>query len=328
MKYVYLLFFIPVFICGNPFKIDFPEKETLTNEDLVEVQNQLQKINLKPVLNDFYPSSPPKKSLFQWKTPLATKEDFLNRISKSLQQTYINIEKGQIPSSHLVKINKGGDHCIVCYVSFNGKYSNLIESLPKHLEKTGFNGYLYYKVGGFPNPTGKEIQYCGVPYSFKIFTLLEAQKQGFQKVLWIDAAMLPLKSPTPLFKWIEKHGCFLKTHEPFCKYILPKTRELIKEVSGVDVLKSTYVSAQIIGFDLESPLAKEFISQYYKLVEMGLPFISCFPEEYVFSSIIGKEPEKWPDNPFKDLTFSEIKLGNKDIKWAEDKGYFFLQTLH
>ncbi len=328
MKYLYLLFFLPFLLLSNPFKIDFAVKENLTNEDLIEVQKKLQDLDLKSVIDDFYPKNPPKKSLWQWSTPLATKEDFYNRISKASHQTLINVEHGQIPSEHLIKINKGGDRCIVCYVSFNGIYSKLIKSTATHLEKTGFNGYFYYKIGGFPNPTGKEIQYSGVPYAFKIFTLLEAQKKGFQKILWIDASFLPLKDPSPLFECIEKYGCFLKKHTPFTKFILPKTRSLIKDISGVDVLKTDYVSAQIIGFDMESPLAKEFITEYYRLVEIGFPFISCFPEEYVFSSIIGKEPSKWVCESFKALSFPEIKLGNKDVNWVQDKGYFFLQTLH
>ncbi len=328
MRAIHLLLLFPLFLCANPFKIDFPVKESLTNEDLIEVQNKLRAIDLNPVLDEFYPKTPPKKSLWHWGAPLATREDFRGRISKSLNQTFINPEKEQFPSDHLVKINKGSDRCIVCYVSFNGIYSTLIKSLPERLEKVGFNGYLFYKIGGIPNPTGKEIQYCGVPYCFKIFTMLEAQKKGFQKVLWIDASFSPLKDPSPLFDWIDKHDCFLKTHEPFSKFILPKTREVIQQVSGVDVLKSQYVSAQVIGFNLASPLAKEFINEYYRLLEIGYPFISCFPEEYVFSCIVGKDPKKWVSQPFKELSFAEIKLGNKDPKWAQDKGYFFLQTLH
>lgn len=328
MRHLFFSFLLPLTLFANPFKIDFPVKESLSQEDLQEVQSKLQKIDIGPLLDNFYPKNPPQKHLWQWGSPLATKEDFYNRISKSLHQTLIDVPQGKIPSEHLIKINQGGDRCIVCYVTFNGMYASLVQALAKHLEKVGFNGYLFYKIGGFPNPTGKEIQYCGVPYSFKIFSLLEAQKKGFQKVLWIDASFLPLKDPAPLFEWLEKHGCFLKTHAPFSKFILPKTRAFIKDLSGVDVLKTQYVSAQIIGFDLTSPLAQEFISEYYKLVEIGIPFLSCFPEEYVFSSIIGKEPRKWISQPFKELSFAEIKLGKKDSKWAQEKGYFFLQTLH
>lgn len=321
-------FLIPLTVFANPFKIDFPVKDSLSYEDLEEVQIQLRKIDIHPLLDEYYPKNFPQKHLWQWGSVLATKEDFYNRISKSLHQTLIDVSKKQFPTEHLIKINQGSDRCIVCYVTFNGIYQTLVESLAKHLEKVGFNGYLFYKIGGYPNPTGKEIQYSGVPYSFKIFTLLEAQKKGFQKVLWIDASYLPLKNPAPIFEWIEKHGCFLKMHAPFSKFILPKTRAYIKNLSGVDVLKTRYVSAQIIGFDLTTPLAHEFITEYYKLVEIGIPFLSCFPEEYVFSCITGKEPGKWMPQPFKELSFPEIKLGKKDLKWAEEKGYFFLQTLH
>jgi hypothetical protein len=321
-------FFIPIALFANPFRIDFPVKESLSQEDIEDVQNQLQKIDIRPLLDECYPKNFKKKVFWPWKSSLATKEDFYNRISKSLHQTLINVSKGQIPSEHLIKINRGGDRCIVCYVTFNGVYERLIQSLASHLEKVGFDGYLFYKIGGVPNPTGKEVQYYGVPYSFKIFTLLEAQKKGFQKLLWIDASYLPLKDPSPLFQWIEANGCFLKMHDPFPKFILPKTRELIQEISGVDVLNSRYVSAQIIGFDFSSILAQEFVSEYYKLVEIGLPFLSCFPEEYVFSSIIGKNPGAWTAQPFQKISFPESRLGKRDAKWAEEKGYFFLQKIH
>ena len=112
------------------------------------------------------------------------------------------------------------------------------------------------------------------------------------------------------------------------KYILPKTKELIFNETGVDVLKTQYVSAQVIGFDLTSPYAQEFISEYYRLVEMGYPFLSCFPEEYVFSAIVGKDLKKWTPQPFKELSFPEEKLKGKDVSWVKKKGYFFLQLSH
>lgn len=329
MFFIYLFFFLPFSLIANPFLIDVPSKECLTEEDYIDIQKKLQSLDIGKHLDEWYPKTPLNKSLWPWSSSLATKEDFKNRISKASLQILINPAEGKFPIKELKKINQGGGNCIVCYISFNGKYEDLLKELSQKLEKVGFNGYLFYMIGGFPNPTGKEIQYSGVPYCFKIFTLLEAQKLGFHKVLWIDAAFLPLKDPTPLFDWISKTGCFFKMHEPFKKYILPKTQEYLEKTTGVDVLKSRYVSAQIIGFDLNTKLAQEFISEYYKLVELGWPFFSCFPEEYVFSSITGKNPEKWPAQPFKDLSFAEIKLGSrKSTAWVESQGYFFLQTLH
>jgi hypothetical protein len=323
-----LLLLLPAFLVGNPFLIDFPEKKSLTNEDYLEVQSKLQAIDLSEVLEEWYPKNPPRKSLLQWKTPLAYKEDFKNRISKAFHHTLIDPATGKFPVKELVKINEGGSNCIVCYATYDGKYQDLIKTLPKKLEEVGFNGYFFYMIGGFPNPTGKEIRYAGVPYSFKVFALLEAQKLGFDKVLWIDTSYLPLKDPTPLFNWIQEKGYFLKMHAPFAKYLLPKTREFLQHTTGVDVLKERYVSAQIIGFDLKHPQAQEFISEYYRLVKLGWPFFSCFPEEYVFSAIVGKESKKWLCQPYNELSFAEIKLGRKDRSWAEKEGYFFLQTLH
>ena len=220
------------------------------------------------------------------------------------------------------------ENCIVCYASLNGKYENLIQSLPEALKEVGFNGYIFYMIGGFPNPTGKEIQYCGVPYSFKIFTILEAEKLGFSKVLWIDSAFFPLKDPTPLFDWIKKSGAFLKTKSSFTKYILPETKNYLENLTGVNVLNVKYISAQVIGFDLHRPICKEFISKYYELVELGFPFFSCFPEEYVFTSIVGQRAGEWLEHPFRKLVFSELKLKEKSLSSLQEEGYFFLQKAH
>lgn len=317
---------LPLQLLANPFKIDFPEKQELTNEDYEEIQSKLRALNIQPSFENFFPNPLPKKTFFPWASSIATKEDFFRRICKATTQ--VLIDKKHTPIQKLVQIGKGGDNCLVCYASWNGQYADFIQGMPEQLEKTGFNGYFFYRIGGFPNPTGKEIQYCGVPYCFKIFALLEAQKLGFSKVLWFDCAFTPLKDPTPLFDWIEKEGSFIKTHESFKKFILPKTKEYIEQVTGVDVLRAKYVSAQVIGFDLRKPFVQDFIKEYYKLVEMGFPFFSCFPEEYVFSSIVGQKPELWKSQPFTNLVFPENKLRGKNVSWAQQEGYFFLQRNH
>lgn len=322
------IFLLPLQLLGNPFKIDFPVKEELSQEDYIQLQEKLKTIDIHPLLNSLYPENPPRKFLRPWSSSLATKQDFYGRISKALSQVLIDPTKGLFPEKHLVKIGKGGDNCIVCYASFNGRYVTLLRNLSKELDKLGFNGYILYRIGGFPNPTGKEIQYCAVPYSFKIFSILEANKMGFSKVLWVDSAFFPLKDPTPLFDWIEKQGCFIKSHNAFSKFILPKTAEYIQKVTGVDVLESKYVSAQILGFDFKSSKTEEFIHKYYELVDLGFPFFSCFPEEYVFSSIIGQKPEDWKAQPFKKLSFPEEKLKGKTQEWVRKQGYFFLQKEH
>ena len=56
--------------------------------------------------------------------------------------------------------------CIVSCAPYDGVRSVLLTSIPDALKRSGFNRYFYYRIGGFPNPTGKEIQYVGVSLLF------------------------------------------------------------------------------------------------------------------------------------------------------------------
>ena len=188
----------------NPFKISFEGKEDLTHDDFIEVQRLLKQINIHPLLHQHWRGDGSYSSY----------EDFTVRCGRGIRQELVNPEKGFYPKQELIKIGEGGNRCIVCCAPYrilktqNETYSEtrarLINDIAQALSQTNFNGYFLSLVGGFPNPTGKEICYAGVPYSFKIFMMLEAYKLGFTNVLWIDSACLPLRDPTPLFEEIEK----------------------------------------------------------------------------------------------------------------------------
>ncbi len=135
--------------------------------------------------------------------------DFLGRCTRSIYQTLIDPEKEFFPKQELVKINNSGDRCVVCCVPFGGKYPGYLQTIAEGLIETGLNGYFLYYLGGWPNPTGKEIRYVAVPYSFKIFAMVEAKRLGFNHVLWVDLACYPLKNIEPLFDIIAKNGALL-----------------------------------------------------------------------------------------------------------------------
>ncbi|MBM3198103.1 MAG: hypothetical protein FJZ58_02455 [Chlamydiae bacterium] len=313
---------------ANPFLLSSSFNETLSEQDYEEIQEELKTKDIEPLLDALYPAPPPRKILGLWGTSLAKKKDFYRRISKAFHHTIIDKENGLLPTTCLVKIGKGGDRCLVTYATFNGKYPSFLQELPSTLEEVGFDGFLFYRLGGIPNPSGKEVRYCGIPYAFKIFSLLEAQTLGFSKVLWIDSAFVPLRDPGPLFEWLEQEGSFFRLTKSPAKYILPATCDLLQEETGVDVLNVPYISAQVIGFDLTTPHVQDFIAEYYRLLELGTPFFSCFPEEYVFSAIAAQNQEAWPAQPFERLVASEVKLKNKGASWAKKHGYFFFQKDH
>lgn len=306
---------------SNPFHIDFPVKKELTHEDYIEVQRLLRQIDLTPVMQENYVNDP----------YYTTYEDLEQRISRGIRQVLIDPVKGFFPITRLAKIGKGSDMCFVCCVPFSAKYVPLLLSIPRTLDELGFNGYFYYRIGGYPNPTGEEIQYAGVPYAFKIFLMREAKNLGFNKVMWLDASMLPLRDPTPLFHHLEKHGSFiLQFDNPHYNsiYIFPRTREELKQISSIDVVTKRHLTTQVFGLDMNAPHVEKFIESYYKYVALGTPFISCFPEENVFSAIMEQSPENWPGIEHFSILRYQSTTDPWELDWCKKNGTFFYLRIH
>ncbi len=319
--------FISTTCLANPFLINIPAKEHLEEADFIEIQAKLRSLNTQLLIDNLYPKELPFTWFWQ-KPSLQKKSDFVGRISRGARQTLIDISLDKKPLKELIKINEGGDSCIVSFASYDGIYPSLLDAMPKALKKTGFNGHFLLLKGGFPNPTGNEIQYSAVPYSFKIFALLEAKKLGFHKVLWLDTALVPLKDPKPLFDWIEKTGCFFHPRKNAKRYLLPQTQALLLKKTGVDMYETPCIRARIIGLDLSTQKVQSLIRDYYHMVELGTPFLSCFPEEFVLGALLGKSKENWPFQPFTNLVKNARKLHGKDIEWAQKEEFFFLLEQH
>ncbi len=308
-------------LMANPFFIPFPPKETVSNDDFIYIQEQLRAIDIQPMLKELYPHDPNYTGY----------EDFYARCARGIRQTLIDPAHGKFPRMHLEQIGEKSDRCFVTCVPFKEVYVDLVTRLPAKLKKVGFNGFLLYSIGGFPNPTGREIQYVGVPYCFKIFMMLEAYKRGFNEVIWIDAAALPLRNPKPLFEWLNKNEVFLmgKASQDAGRYVLPATRELLKDLTGTDVLNVQFIRSIVFGLKMNSPKVQKLIETYYEFVELGTPFLSCYPEEFVLTAIIGQpEFKHWKPQPFKLLAVSSKPINRCILKKAKKEGFFFFHLKH
>lgn len=310
----------------NPFAIDFPSKKDISNEDYVNIQKQLRTINVDALLREKYAGTLPGTIEFK---------DLYGRCVKGIRQMLIDPDQNFFPLVRLEKIGNGGKNCIVTCGPYSGVYADLIKQKKAQLEETGFNGYYLYRIGGFPNPTGKEIQYVGVPYSFKIFSMREAYLMGFNNVLWLDSAAIPLRDPTPLFNLMEKKGIVWdgwKTPDDCWRHIFPSTRKLLKELTQTDVLNANYVCTIVFGLKMDTPEAKKLVKTYYDMAELGTPFLSCFPEEFVLTAILGQPSFK----KFQPFSFSRLKKGmsnnqkgtKEDMDRVKKEGYYFFHQKH
>ncbi|MFZ4673540.1 MAG: hypothetical protein ACOYL1_04265 [Chlamydiia bacterium] len=301
----------------NPFEIDFPIKKELTFEDYQLVQEKLRKIDLFSLLDERYPEHWKKKNPF---VKRVIYDDFAARLYRGLVQTMIDPERGLYPEKKLIKINEGGADCIVIFSSFDRIYPQYVLSLIKALEEVGYDGWIYYRLGGYPNPTGEEIRYSGVPYAFKLFMLEEARDLGFRYLLWLDTSLLPLKSPKPLFEALHTKGVLYKETAPLLKYMLPATLEEIYQFTGRDITTSKHLRMPVFGVDTHLEWFDDFLLEHKKLVRLGTPFFSCLPEEFVLTAL---KDRFFPNS----LTPTEMLVGF-DYTPSVKNGYYFYLRHH
>lgn len=314
----------------NPFAIPFADKQDLTIEDVTHIQSLLRQKEVNSHLEELYEKKP---GVFNDLRPFA---EFEGRINRCLRQILIDPVRGLYPKKELIKINNGGSDCFVVGCPLGNRYPPLLTSLIEGLKEIGFDGYLYYRIGGVPNPTGQEAKWVGVPYAFKIFMMMEAHNLGFNRIIWLDSALFPLKNPLPLFERLQKEGSFVLHRSHPKSSILPCTRLGIETLTGVDLTENPHVRMWVFGLDTSAVWVKKFFRDYTEMVRLGFPFISCYPEEYVLSSLVKKHEEYFPSLNDQTLVPKHgygkvVKTHDGDCEnfWrAKEEGYMFVVRGH
>lgn len=312
----------------NPFLLDIEDKKDYTNEELNEIQNMLRKKDIDFIIEQEF------RDNFKW--------GFVHvkdRCTRGLTQTIIDLSNNILPTKNLFKVGDGGDgkNCIVCSTPLSNDRYYFSQSILQSLEEVGFNGHFYLLNGGFPTPLGIEMKYVGVPYSFKIFTMIEAYNLGFDKVIWIDSGCYAVNNPQRLFDILDKNDSLFRWFLPnvfetepnvdsYDLTVFPKTLNLLNALSGRNVRRDCNVNSIVFGLNLTSEKIKGFISEYYEMVKLGLPFLSTFPEEVVFSTIFNKPDYSYVfyynDSEVNKLYINECYT---DKETAKNEGFYFLQ---
>jgi hypothetical protein len=315
----------------NPFLIDIEDKIEYTNEELYAIQQKLDKKqnNIRQYVKNLYPynDSNFNKSL----------EDITKRSCKGVDQKIIDIENNIYPRKTLYKIGDGGDHknCIVCCTNLSSdreKYSN---DICDSLKNTGFNGHFYLFNGTFPNPTGTEMKYVGVPYCFKIFMMLEAKKLGFEKIVWIDAACYAVNNPQKIFDLLNEEDAVFRHFSITPPDFSPREMMTLKHsVDTINIITGTHnfnavMTSIVFGLNFNSKKINKFVEEYYEMVKVGTPFFSWYPEEVVMGSIFNKDEYKYLLN-FRDNSYWYLYIHEfyADLQRAKESGFIFVQRIY
>jgi hypothetical protein len=312
-------------VLQNPFLINAPEKTEYNVNDYIDIQKQLDEKNIDEII----------ESLYTDKNKFYGLDDFKFRINRGIKQKLLDSENNP-PNKTIYKMGNydNNKNCIVCCTAFKNdnnesRYlssNNIIASLTN----VGYNGHFILFQGGFPNPTGKEMKYVGVPYCFKIFMMLEAVNLGFKNVIWLDSGCYALNNPDPLFEILEKDDVLIKkvnSNNNYNAMSFEKTIRLLNQLTKCDLHSAPYIETIVFGLNMMSDKVQNFIKEYYDMVDLGWPFFSIFPEEIVISAIFNQpyyKPMLYNNNNNNNigntLYIHEKYINETD---ARNKGYYF-----
>jgi hypothetical protein len=315
----------------NPFEIDIPDKDYYTNDELLEVKKKLEN-KREDVINLIKTSYAKNDNNFNFPLDMV-----IDRCTKGVCQKLIDVDGNKFPSKILYKIGNGGNkkECFICCTTnLTDGRAIKAEDIHQSLEKVGFNGYFYLFNGGFPTPRGNEMKYAGVPYCFKIFMMLEAEKLGFEKVIWIDAACYAVNNPQRLFDILNEDDAIFRQFWPYSpgiptyeNSVFKDTITLLNKLTNRDFVNSIAACSVVFGLNLKSEKIQQFINEYYEMVKLGTPFLSYFPEEVVISSIFNKDEYKhlfYNRGESSKLFIHENYMCN-NFEIAKMNGYYFVQ---
>lgn len=324
-----LIFFLNI----SPFYIEYPETKNPTYEDFKAIDSLLDQHPFEKNLEKIYEQEKTLRNIHSQSAFKKGLDPVLKRIDIALNMRLTDGEGQELPSKNLIKINGGGKNLVVSCIGFSKRRPrNLLDNLKKSLEDTGFNGYLYYRIGGYPTPRGIELNLCATPYAFKIFLMEEARKLGFDLVLWLDARLTPLRDIKPLFDFMEQYGSLLNlTHTVDASKIFQISQVSIFELTCTRYEKNRALATPVLGLKMSHPGVKNVIDGFYRGCQSGLPFFSCYPEEIFLAALFEKH---FPDAGFLNEWAPEIwaklylysqssKTDQKLAVFSKKKQFFF-----
>jgi glycosyltransferase involved in cell wall biosynthesis len=155
-------------------------------------------------------------------------------------------------------------NCVILYSTFNRNYPNGLKRLLGHIIDSDFKGHVLYRLGGWPDEEGGSLLLAHVPYAFKACFFKQAQREGFKRVLWLDAAVLPLVSLNEIFQMIEEKGYFVmgNSHQ-----IGPHMTSEAAVYFGLTLDQTHQIpscSAGLFGLDLTQEKPRELLDLWYR----------------------------------------------------------------
>lgn len=161
-----------------------------------------------------------------------------------------------------------GKRCIVNFATH--RYSRSQRRLRDSLKSVGYAEPFELWECEYPPGCSNHHQ---VPYAFKTHCLKQAQKSGFEVLLWLDASMYAAKHPESVFRTIEDQGYMMEYAGQWLGWYSTDAFLAKHGVTRDEAMKIPMVSAGFLGLDLRQPVAVEFLDRWHAMAQDGVSFL-------------------------------------------------------
>ncbi len=198
------------------------------------------------------------------------------------------------------------ENCVICYSSYNQRYPKGCKRLFAKIAKSDFRGHMHIRIGGWPNIEAGDLALSHVLFAFKPCFFREMQRLGYQRVLWLDASILPVVSLNRIFEMIQEDGYFVQENSHTLEPFMNEDTAHAFNLSFEEACALQSCSAAIIGIDFTNERACQLIDAWYEAAKDPYAFYSPRSDQTAISVLLHKfGMTKWASGAI---------LGNLDTK--------------
>ncbi len=194
----------------------------------------------------------------------------------------------EFPRSGVVHVNshpEERENCVLIYSTFNRSYPAGLKRLLKLVSESDFKGHVLYRMGGWPNTEGGDLNLAHVPYAFKVSFFREAQRLGYKRVLWLDTSVVPLVSVNEIFSMIEEQGYFVMGNSHTVGPYMNSSAAAFFGFNLQQTFKIPSCSAGLFGVDFTQDTGRRIIDWWYRAAHDKDAFFSARSDQSALSMI-------------------------------------------
>ena len=172
---------------------------------------------------------------------------------------------------HMGKVKDLNNRCVISLGLGRKGYVESLKRLEESLRRTHFNGDFLVWDDVLPEGSPTQLE---SPMAFKTFCFLEAQKLGYNQVLWIDAQIVALRSLEPIFEMINTKNYVTFSNNYGQSVGQWSSDEVLNfhRISREEAMMIPETPTSVIGLDLGSEVGKQFLMRWHAMSLDGLTF--------------------------------------------------------